>query len=290
LLSFATALVFTALTIACLAVGRVALPAGLEPLRVSVPVPTGAALFSALAISFQSVVFTYDGWYGATYFSEEDTDPARHLPRAMIGGVLAIVAVYLLINVALLRVLSLSQLADSPLAVAAAAQLVFGSRGGEIVTAVSFLSLLGVTNAGFMQTPRILYGMSRDGLFFSAAARVSRRGTPVAALTIGTIVEILLVASGTFERLLAVTAFFFVVMYGSGFVSLFVLRAREADLPRPFAAWGYPWTTFVVMALSCIFLVGVIVSDTTNSIYALAVVALSYPAYRMVERVTRNRR
>jgi APA family basic amino acid/polyamine antiporter len=284
-MSFATALGFLALIVACFAFGGTTASVSLERTGASVPA-TVAAVSIALAISFQSVIFTYDGWYGAIYFSEEDTDPTRNLPRSMIGAVLVIVALYLLVNVALLHVLPLSQLAASQLAAADAAQIMFGAQGGEIITALSLLSLLGVMNAGFMQTPRILYGMSRDGFFLSRAAVVNQRGTPTIALFVGTVTQILLVATGTFEKLLAITAFFWVVMYGSGFISLFVLRTREPDLPRPFPAWGYPWTTLVVVVLSFVFLVGVIISDTTNSIYALTSVAISYPAYLIVKRIT----
>jgi APA family basic amino acid/polyamine antiporter len=182
-------------------------------------------------------------------------------------------------------VLPLGQLAASRLAAADAAAVVFGARGGGMITALSVLSLLGVTNAAFMQTPRILYGMSRDGLFLRGAALVNARGTPTVALMVGTAVEILLVLAGDFEQLLATTAFFFVVMYGSGFISLFVLRFREPDLPRPFRAWGYPWTTLAVVVLSGVFVAGVIISDPANSIYALTAIAASYPLYLLVRRM-----
>ena len=283
-MSAATALAFVALVAACFIFGGATAAetgGGAGP-----PAPTTiAAVVVALAISFQSVIFTYDGWYAAIYFSEEDRDPTRNLPRSMIGAVVAIIALYLLVNVAFLHVLPLSQLAASQLPAADAAQVMFGARGGAIITALSLLSLVSVMNAGFMQTPRILYGMSRDGLFLRGAAVVNHRGTPTTALFVGTVTQIALVANGTFDRLLAMTAFFWVVMYGSGFVSLFVLRTREPDLPRRFLAWGYPWTTLVVGGLSVVFLVGVIISDTTNSIYALSTVAASYPAYVIVKRI-----
>jgi len=276
--SFTAALGFVALVVACFVVGGTTASVGVEPAGAAGST-TIAALPVALAIAFQSVIFTYDGWYGAIYFSEEDTDPTRNLPRAMIGSVLVIVTLYLLVNLALLHVLPLSRVAASQLAAADAAQVMFGARGEAIITALSVLSLLSVMNAGFMQTARILYGMSRDGLFLPEVAVVNRRGTPTMALLAGSAVEILLVVSGTFEKLLAITAFFFVVMYGSGFVSLFVLRAREPDLPRPFKAWGYPATVLIAVGLSFVFLVGVIVSDSANSLYALMAMAAGYPVY-----------
>jgi APA family basic amino acid/polyamine antiporter len=282
-IAFAAALGFAALIVACFVVD-VPPAIGLEE---SQPPGRAAATLVGLAIAFQSVIFTYDGWYGAIYFSEENTSP-RNLPRSMIGAVLLIVAIYLLINIGLLRVLPFSRLAASELAVADAARLMFGDPGGRIVTALSIMSLLSVMNATFMQTPRIMYAMSRDGLFFSAATAVNRRGTPTTALLVFAATAVCLASTGAFERLLAITALFFVIMYTSGFVSLLVLRRRETTwpvLPHPFRTWGYPWTVVLMMVLSCVFVAGVFVSDKMNSVYALAVLAASYPLYGLVKRM-----
>ena len=154
-----------------------------------------------------------------------------------------------------------------------------------MITALSVLSLLSATNAGFMQTPRVLYAMSRDGLFLRHASSVNERGTPTVALAMCTGVEIVLVLSGSFARLLAVTAFFFVMMYGSGFVALFRLRRSAPDLPRPFRAWGYPWTTAAALLLSILFLAGVIVGDPGSALAAVAAVAASYPVFILIRRV-----
>jgi basic amino acid/polyamine antiporter, APA family len=285
LMGFATALGFVALVAACFIFGSKA-SANVE--GTSLPVPsTASAVFLALVLAFQSVIVTYDGWYGAIYFSEEDKDPARNLPRSMLSAVLAIIGIYLLVNLALLYVLPLSTLAASQLAAADAAQTIFGARGGQIITALSFLSLVSVTNACFLQTPRIMYGMGRDGLFSARAATVNEKGTPTTALLITALAAIMFVVSGTFEKLVAVTAFFYIVMYSSGFVTLFALRKRAPDLARPFKAWGYPWTTLIVVFLSLVFLIGVIISDTLNSFYALLLMAISYPVYRLFRRAIR---
>jgi APA family basic amino acid/polyamine antiporter len=282
LMGFATALGFVALIAACFIFGRSNV-ANSTQVTTSVPA-TASAIFLALVLAFQSVIVTYDGWYGAIYFSEEDEDPTHNLPRALLSAVLVIIAIYMLVNLALLYVLPLSILVASQLAAADAAQAIFGARGGQIITALSFLSLLSVTNACFMETPRIMYGMGRDGLFTASATRVNDKGTPTTALFISALAAIIFVASGTFDKLVAITAFFYVVMYGSGFVALFVLRRRAPELARPFKAWGYPWTTLIVVALSLVFLVGVLISDRRNSVYALLMLALSYPVYRVVRR------
>jgi len=282
-MSFTTALGFLALVVACFAFGGGARLSGSEQAGGFIPATSSVLL--ALVVSFQSVIFTYDGWYSAIYFSEEDTDPARNLPRSMIGAVLAVIGLYVLINLAFLHVLPFAQLAASQLAAADAAQVIFGARGGDLVSMLSVLSLASITNATFMQTPRILYGMSRDGLFVPAATVVNRQGTPTVALMVCSGAAILLVLSGTFEKLLAITAVCFVLMYGSGFVSLLVLRRRESNLPRPFKAWGYPWTIVVALGLSLVFLGGVVMSDPTGSADALIAVAASYPCYLLVRRL-----
>jgi APA family basic amino acid/polyamine antiporter len=100
---------------------------------------------------------------------------------------------------------------------------------------------------------------------------------------------LLLAATGTFEQILGISAFLYVAIYTTGFVSLIVLRRREPDLPRPFRAWGYPWTTSAVLAGSLLFLAGAVVTDTTNSLYAALLIALSYPVYRLAKRVREGR-
>jgi len=252
---------------------------------VAVTPVTVSALFLALALAFQSVVFTYDGWYGAIYFSEECTNQGRGLPKAMIGSVIVVIAIYLLVNLALLYVLPVADLAGSQLAAADAAARVFGESSGTVVTTIAFLSLLCITNSALMQTPRILFAMSRDNLFFSGASSVNKGGTPDIALFITAVVTMALILIGSFDRLIAITSFFFVAMYLSGFVALIALRKSEPDLPRPFRTFGYPWTIYILVGLSAVFIAGVLISDAINSLLAIAALLISYPIYRMVKRL-----
>ena len=230
------------------------------------------------------MIITYDGWYSAIYFTEEDKDPAKNLPKSAIGGVLCIIGIYLLVNLALLYTLPLSELAGSTLPAADAAQRIFGGDGGRIIIALSLLSLLSVINAVLLLASRILFAMSRDGLFFAKAAEVNPRGTPLTAMVLTTGAAMALVASGTFETLIAIAAFFFVTVYISGFLALFILRKREPDRPRPFRVWGYPWPPLIALVGSVAFLVGNVFSDPRHSAYALVFIAASYPIYLIVTR------
>ena len=235
-----------------------------------------APSLTGLIVALQSVVITYGGWQSALYFSEEDRDPNRNLPRAMIGGVAAVIVVYLLVNLALLSVLPLGDLARSTLPAADAAQILLGSRGREVITILSIVSLPPMLNAILMIGTRILFAMGRDGLLWRRAASVTARGTPAAAMLATTVVALALIATGTFQRLVAVVAFFLAANYVVCCLALIVLRRREPGLTRPFRAWGYPWSAAIVLVGAATFLVGAAIGDTVNAAGALALLTLGF--------------
>jgi APA family basic amino acid/polyamine antiporter len=222
------------------------------------PVPLEATHTNWLAVllACQAVVSTYDGWASPVYFAEEFDDPARDLPRSLIGGALAVLVLYLLINAALLHVLPLAQLASSTLPAADVAELLMGNRGRQLIIAVALMALLGLINTVVMAAPRILYGLGRDGLLPAFTAQVSVGGTPIPALLITAGCSAVLVWIGSFERLLGMGAFLYVGLPLSGIAALVVLRRRQPDLPRPFRCWGYPLTPLLVGLVSLAFLVG----------------------------------
>jgi APA family basic amino acid/polyamine antiporter len=242
-----------------------------------------ALAFIALIISvlaLQAVIYTYDGWSGVIYFSEEVREPARDIPRALFGGVLAIIGIYLLINLALLYVLPLSQIAGQELAVGTAAQAVFGRYGDTIIRSLTIVSMLSAINAYHLMSTRVLFSMSRDDLFSEKTVKVNKGGTPTLALFVSTMVAVLFIVGGKrFGTVVAALAFFFVANYTMTFISVFVLRRKEPRTARPYRAWGYPWTTGLALIGSVAFLAGAVASDTRNSIYALLLLAVSYPAF-----------
>ena len=128
-------------------------------------------------LALQGVVVTYDGWYAPIYFVEEDKDPAKNLPRSMIGTALACIAFFLLVNAALYHVLHLDHLAGSHIPVMDAAMLLFGSYGKRIILLIAVVGVISSANAGLMFTPRVLFSMSRDGLLPRNVTSVNRGGT-----------------------------------------------------------------------------------------------------------------
>lgn len=242
-------------------------------------------LLAAFILALQGVIYTYDGWTGVIYFSEEVESPSRNVPRALFGGVLSVIAIYLLLNLAVLHVLPLSKIAGQDFAVGAAAGVVFGKHGDAVFRTLTIISMLSAINACQLMATRVLFAMSRDGLFARQAATVNEGGTPRFALLLTGAVAVLFIVFGqTFAALITVLAFFFVAMYALSFISLFVLRRREPDRERPYRAWGYPITTALALLGSILFLLGAIASDTRNSLYALLLVLVSYPVFRALRR------
>jgi APA family basic amino acid/polyamine antiporter len=227
-----------------------------------------------LIVALQSVVITYGGWQSGLYFSEEDRDPDRNLPRSIVGGVAAVIVVYLLVNVALLSVLQVSDLARSTLPAADAAQAIVGPRGRVVITILSIVSLPPMLNAILMIGTRILFAMGRDGLLSRRAASVTEGGTPATAMLATTVVALALIATGTFQRLVAVVAFFLAGNYVVCCLALIVLRRREPDRPRTFRAWGYPWSAGLVLVGAAAFLIGAAIGDSVNAAGAIALLAL----------------
>jgi APA family basic amino acid/polyamine antiporter len=277
LTSLIKALALIAFVVACFVVTPRSIEADPATL-LNLPASSGNLLLG-LVVALQGVAITYDGWYSAIYFMEEDRDPSKNLPRSAIGAVVACIAIFLLVNIALLHVLPLAQMAASQVPAADAAMLVFGSHGKQIILVISLIAVISTINALLLLSPRILFAMGRDGLLPRGMASVNSGGTPSVALLMSALVVIGLVLSGSFETLIAIASFLFVTVYISGFLALFKLRRRQPELTRPFKVWGYPWTTLGVLLASLGFLIAFVISDIKHCLFTLVLVAINYPIY-----------
>lgn len=246
------------------------------------------ALFVVFILALQQVIFTFDGWAAVIYFSEEVKDPGRNIPRAMLSGVAIVAILYILVSLAFLRVVSLPSIAGSELAAGVVVERLFGAGGHDVLRVFAVLILLSTVSAKVLMAPRVVYSMAKDRLFPSAATDVNRGGTPDVALLISSLVAAAFIITGTFEAVVAKLAFFFVANYTLSFITLFVLRRREPDAPRPYRAWGHPWTTLLAIAASLAFLGGVIAGDPRGSLHAIVLLALSVPMFLLMRRMDRN--
>jgi basic amino acid/polyamine antiporter, APA family len=249
-----------------------------------------------------SVFYAYDGWHTAAYFSEESTDPVKNLPKSMISGVLLIIVIYLLVNLAILYVLPMNELVQSKLAASTAIEKLFGKSSSNFITVFLTLSIFGIVNAQIMFAPRVIYSMSRDGLFFKSMQTVNKGGTPSFAMLLTGFCSIILILIGkdTCEKLSDVAVIFFVLSYAAGFASVLMLRKREPELPRPYKVIGYPFVPILLLICSFIFLGLAIYKDINDyfikvanhdesaymiSLYALIFLGISYPLYWMVKQL-----
>jgi len=234
--------------------------------------------------SVQMALGAYDGWYAIVFFAEEDEDPNRNIPRSLYTGALIVIAIYVLINMAFLHVLPSSAIANSPLAAADVAKIVFGDKGAVIVTAISVFSIIGILNAFLMIPPRILYGLSRDGFFIKSGTRVNAGGTPIVTLLISSAFTLLLVLIGSFKTLFSLATFMSVIVWGLAYCALIKLRISEPDLIRPHKAWGYPYSIILLILCSFTLFLGFAYSDEQSLIIIIAIAAISYPIFRLINR------
>jgi basic amino acid/polyamine antiporter, APA family len=270
--SAAKALAFGILIVACFIGGSAA---GSAPAR--------AASTVAIVIALQSVIFTYDGWTAVLYMAGEMKNPGREIPRSILVGLGSVIAVYLLVNAAFMVVLGLDGMAASKLVADDAAQVVFGAGGTTTIRLLIAVSLLSAISANLLLSTRV--GFAVGGLTgLTSTQAVNAGGTPTVTLAISTAVTVGFAATGAFERVVALAAFFFVAIYTTSFAAVFWLRRTEPDTPRPYRAWAFPFSTGIALIGSLVFLVAVIFADPMNSAAAITMLILSYPLYRWIRK------
>src|SRR5574341_923076 len=219
----------------------------------------GVAVWGALAVAFQSVIWTYYGYPDAAKIAEEVVDPGRTLPRVFLGGIATAIALYLLLNAAFLHVLPLERIAASNLVAGDVAQAIFGAKGGTVMAALALLVVLASLNGNVFVTPRVIFGLARDGLAPSVFARVNAGGTPWVAMLLVGATAIALAAKGTFEKLLGLAITLILVVDGAMVLALVRLRRRHPD--APFRVPLYPLVPLLFAGVYAALFVGTAVAN-----------------------------
>jgi len=282
LISVAVGITLLVLVIACFLAAPAA-PSTVPMPGTAMALPLmSAAMLAAVVTALRAVFVTYDGWYSAIYLAEENKDPARTLPRALIGGTLLVAALYIIINVAFLHVLPLPVIGASQLPAADAARLVLPRGGVELVTLISLLTVLSLMNAEMLMSPRILLAIGREGFFTRKAARVSAGGTPRMALGVSNAAGAALIMTGTFEQIVAIAAVLFLLTYVSAYAAVFVLRRREPAAIRPYRAFGFPYTTAIVMLGCLLLLIAAVAEDHRSGVVAGLLIVACAPVYAWI--------
>ena len=231
-----------------------------------------------------TIIFTYDGWLYASYFSGEIKGGAGTVARSCIKGMVIVIVLYMLLNLALVKSVGLASLAGSDLALARALELAIHPAAGTVIIAAAILILLSHQNLEYMSGPRILQALAEDGFVARRAQKVGKGGNPVFAILITWLVSVGLILVGGFEFLLLLSVFFFVPLYLALIAGIFILRRREPQAERPYRAWGHPYSTIVCLIGWTIITLFQAYVERETALYAVAMVAVSWPVYQYIAR------
>ncbi|HUR95774.1 MAG TPA: amino acid permease [Gemmatimonadales bacterium] len=239
----------------------------------------------ALGSALVPILFTYGGWQQTNFIAEEIVGPERTLPRALVGGVALVVAVYVLANLAYLRVLGPEGLATSTAPAADTMRILLGNGGATFIAAGIAISTFGFLDLVILVTPRVLQAMAADGVFFAALARLHPRfRTPGNAIIAESAWAVVLTLTGTFGQLVDYVSFGDWIFFGLTVAGLYRLRANErsgdgARAHRGFAVPGYPWTPALFVAAAALVVISVILANPRNAAVGTGLLLLGIPVY-----------
>lgn len=240
----------------------------------------GSTNWQGAGIALVAVLWAYDGWENLTLLSGEMKDPQRSLPRALIGGTLAVLVIYLVINAAFLMTLPFGALMASKSVAADAISAVGGQSGAAVIAALVMVSTFGSLNGSILSDPRVFYAMAEDGLFFRSVGKIhSRFETPYIAITFTAILAIIYVLQKNFLQLasdyvLGVWPFLALAVIG-----LFVLRRKRPDLHRPYRVLGFPFVPALFVLCTLLVILYALYTDPINTGGSLVVTLLGLPLY-----------
>ena len=276
---FATSLI--GLIIFALALVLFFVGAPVTPAADTLPVRNGIGDWSLV---IATIIFTYDGWLYASYFSGETKGGAGTAASSCIKGMVVVIALYMLLNAALVKSTGLAALAGNELALAHALELVVSPAAGSVIVVASILILLSHQNLGYMGGPRILQALAEDGLATQRAQKVGTGGNPVFAVLVTWLVTVGLILIGGFEFLLLLSVFFYVPLYLALIMGVLILRRREPHAERPYRAWGHPYSTVACLIGWIVITAFQAYAERETALYAVAMVAVSWPVYRYLAR------
>lgn len=247
----------------------------------SLPATTPAHFsIGSFGVALIACVLAYDGWVQLSFVAGEIRNPRRNVLLALALGTAVCVAIYLLANIAYLRVLTISQIASSDHVGATLAEQVMGAHGGMLVSLIVLISIVGTLNGCFLTSPRVYFAQARDGLFFRKFGEVqSRYQTPGFAILAQSAWAIVLVMSGSYETLLDYAMFALWLSYGLTVAGVIVLRHKQPHLPRPYRMWGYPVTPILFLATTGWFLINMLLTRPVPSLAGLLLIASGVPVY-----------
>ena len=254
----------------------------LHPVRPSLTpvVPDVASPARAFGVVMIAVMWAYEGWYYLPFCAGEVADARRTVPRALVLGVLSLIAIYLAVNIAYMLALPLEEISGTERIAEKAVSALIGTAGARLVAATVVVSTLGCNAAGVIALSRACFAMAADGLFFRRAAAVHPvYRTPHVAIVVTCVWAALLTLTGTYEQLYTWVTFASVAFNVLGGLAIFRLRRVRADTPRPYRVHGYPVIPTLFIAGSSVLVVNTLIEKPTEALIGVGLVALGLPAY-----------
>jgi APA family basic amino acid/polyamine antiporter len=246
--------------------------------------PAAAAGIEAWSLVIVSIIYTYDGWSGASYFSGEIEGGSGVAARACIKSVLLIFPLYLILAGALAWKVPLASLAGSELALADALKIAVSPAAATAVLVAAIIMLLAHQNLLYMSSPRILQEMAVDGLAVKRAGEAADGGNPVFGVFLAWALSVVLILSGGFEFLLHLSIFFYMFIYVALILGVIILRRRQPDTDRPFQAWAHPWSTYLCLIVWLAVGLYDAYAEKGATAFGVAMVAVAWPLYLCLTR------
>jgi basic amino acid/polyamine antiporter, APA family len=238
------------------------------------------------AISLVFVMYSYSGWNAATYIAGELRDPARNLPRALLAGTAVVLVLYVLLNAVFLTTTPMQELAGQIDVAAVSGKHIFGPLGGRIVSALICLGLVSSISAMTWIGPRVTMTMGEDIPTLRIFARKSRLGVPAIAIVFQLLVSNILLLTQSFEAVLDFVQFS--LTFCSFFTVLGVIKMRitHPDAPRPYRAWGYPFTPVVFLIMTAFVMYYLLVNRPVQSLGSIAMMLAGLALYYASQQFT----
>ncbi|MCI0420739.1 MAG: amino acid permease [Acidobacteria bacterium] len=245
-----------------------------------VPPATAGFSWSALGIAMIAVLWAYEGWHTLTYNAGEVSNPKRNLTGGLLLGTLAIIVLYLTVNLAYLYALPFEKISGSRRLASDAMELALGPVGGTLIAVAILISITGAINSNTMGGPRVYFAMARENLFFKRFAYVQPRYVvPTFSIVLQGVWASSLTLMGSFDRLFSYVIFVCWIFYGLGGVAVLVLRWKRPELERHYKTWGYPFVPLLFALMAFLIVGNTLVNDFKNSFWGLVVVFTGLPAY-----------
>jgi len=236
--------------------------------------------WTGFATALVACLWACQGWFTISWVAGEIRRPERNIVLALGLGVGFVTAVYLLANVAYLRVLSIPEIAASERVAASMAQRTIGSLGAGLVSLTILASIVGATNGGLLGGPRVYFAQARDGLFFERFGRVHPRfQTPSFSIFGQGLWAAVLAVSGSYQKLYSYVIFASWIFYGLTAAGVLILRRKRPEAARPYRMWGYPVTPLLFVAISLLIVAGTLAASPGPSAWGLLIIASGVPLY-----------